>query len=324
MVRALRRGLGRGLRTIAGHLGFRWFQITGSCYRAVSWNASLSSKMSDTTPQPAPKTPPAARPRAPSNGLFRMLRTVVALILREIATTYGRSPGGYVWALADPILGVALLTLVFQYAMGNTSPPVGTSFPLFYASGYVPFMMYHDLANKTAQSLRFSRPLLAYPAVTFVDALIARLILNTMLHVIVFTVLVSGIALIQRIPLVLDVSVVLHSLALAALLGAGIGTLNCFLIMRFPVWERAWAILNRPLFLMSGIFFTYGMMPKVVQDVLWWNPVLHLVGLMRRGIYGVYPADYVSEGYVVTVALITLVAGLLLLWRRYRDLLELG
>jgi capsular polysaccharide transport system permease protein len=279
--------------------------------------------MSDTTPQPSPKTPPAARPRAPSNGLFRMIRTVAALILREIATTYGRSPGGYVWALADPILGVALLTFVFQHALGNTNPLLGTSFPLFYASGYLPFQMYHDIGNKMAQSLRFSRPLLAYPAVTFVDALIARLILNTMLHVFVFTVLVGGIAIVQRIPLVLDVSVVLQAMGLAALLGAGVGTMNCFLIMRFPVWERAWSILTRPLFLMSGIFYTYELMPGVVRDILSWNPVLHVVGLMRRGIYGVYPADYVSESYVITLSLLLLMLGLLLMWRRYRDLLEL-
>ena len=253
-----------------------------------------------------------------------MVRTVAALILREIATTYGRSPGGYVWALADPILGIALLTLVFQHALGNTNPLLGTSFPLFYASGYIPFQMYHDIGTKMAQSLRFSRPLLAYPAVTFVDALIARLVLNTVLHVIVFTVLIGGIALIQGIPLVMDVDTVLRALGLTALLGAGVGTMNCFLMMRFPVWERAWSILSRPLFLMSGIFYTYELMPKVVQDVLWWNPVLHLVGLMRRGIYVVYPADYVSESYVVTLSLGLLVGGLLLMWRRYRDLLELG
>jgi len=252
-----------------------------------------------------------------------MVRTVVALILREIATTYGRSPGGYVWALADPILGVALLTLVFQHALGNTNPLLGTSFPLFYATGYLPFQMYHDIANKTAQSLRFSRPLLAYPAVTFVDALLARLILNTVLHILVFVILVGGIAIVQRIPLVIDVAVVLHALALTALLGVGIGTLNCFLTMRFPVWERAWSIVTRPLFLMSGIFYTYELMPSIVRDLVWWNPLMHLTGLMRRGVYGVYPADYVSESYVVTVALISLVLGLLLLWRRYRDLLEL-
>ena len=38
----------------------------------------------------------------------------------------------------------------------------------------------------------------------------------------------------------------------------------------------------------------------------------------------VYPADYVSDSYVVTLSLGLLVGGLLLMWRRYRDLLELG
>ena len=38
----------------------------------------------------------------PADGMrarrFRSARAVVALMLREMATTYGRSPGGYVWA----------------------------------------------------------------------------------------------------------------------------------------------------------------------------------------------------------------------------------
>lgn len=265
----------------------------------------------------------AATPASPSNGFFRMVRTVSALILREIATTYGRSAGGYLWALADPILGVTLLTVIFQVVMGRSSPPIGGNFPLFYATGYVTFQMYNDISNKMAASLRYSRPLLAYPAVTFVDALLARLILNTIMHVIVFTVLIAGIAVVFRLALVMDVAVVIRALGLTALLGAGVGTMNCFLIMRFPVWERAWSIVTRPLFLISGIFFTYDIMPKIAQDVLWWNPVLHVIGLTRRGVYGIYPADYVSETYVTLVALILLALGLLLLSRRYRDLLEL-
>ena len=121
----------------------------------------------------------------------------------------------------------------------------------------------------------------------------------------------------------MDAAVVVQALALTALLGLGVGTMNCFLTMRFPVWERAWSILSRPLFLMSGVFFTYDMMPRAAQELLWWNPVLHLVGLMRRGVYGIYPADYVSTGYVAALSLGLLLLGLLLLRGRYRDLLEL-
>ena len=272
-------------------------------------------------PEPPP-LPAAVRPRRQGNAFLRSVRTIIALMLREIATSYGRSPGGYIWALADPILGIALLTLVFQGALGSTKPLIGSSFPLFYATGYLPFMMYHDIANKVATSLRFSRPLLSYPAVTFADALIARWVLNAMTHVIVFAIVIESIALIYRIPLVMDAGIVMQALALAALLGLGVGTLNCYLIMRFPIWERAWSILSRPLMLMSGIFYTFALLPNAAREILWWNPILHVVGLMRRGIYGIYPADYVSETYVLTVSLGLLTLGLLLIWRRYRNLLE--
>ncbi|MEL6475009.1 MAG: sugar ABC transporter permease, partial [Pseudomonadota bacterium] len=30
---------------------------------------------------------------------FASLRSIIALMLREMATSYGRSPGGYLWAV---------------------------------------------------------------------------------------------------------------------------------------------------------------------------------------------------------------------------------
>jgi ABC-type polysaccharide/polyol phosphate export systems, permease component len=59
---------------------------------------------------------------------FASFRAIMALILREIATTYGRSPGGYVWAVLEPAAGIALLTLIFS--AGFRSPPLGTVFSL--------------------------------------------------------------------------------------------------------------------------------------------------------------------------------------------------
>ena len=80
-----------------------------------------------------------------------MARTVVALILREMATTYGRSAGGYIWAILEPVLGVALLSAVFSMALQH--PGLGTNFPLFYATGFLPFAMFNDVANKVARDM---------------------------------------------------------------------------------------------------------------------------------------------------------------------------
>lgn len=251
---------------------------------------------------------------------FRLPRIIVALMLREMATTYGRSVGGYLWAVLEPVLGVALLSVIFSLAL--RSPGLGSNFPLFYATGFLPFAMFNDMTHKVAASIRFSRPFLAYPSVTFIDTIIARVLLNALTHATVIAIVFGGIYLLYRLPAPGDLSSVFESLLLVVLLATGVGTLNCYLMTAFPVWERIWNILTRPLFLMSGIFFLYGMMPPKAQDILWYNPLIHCVGLMRRGIYPTYEASYINAGYVVAVALTCLLIGLILLYRNHKQLLE--
>ena len=56
--------------------------------------------MSRSLPQTLPQSSNSSRSSIPR---FRMVRTVIALMLREMSTTYGRTPGGYVWALMQPL-----------------------------------------------------------------------------------------------------------------------------------------------------------------------------------------------------------------------------
>lgn len=249
-----------------------------------------------------------------------MPRILAALVLREMATTYGRSAGGYIWAILEPVLGVVMLSVVFSLALAR--PGLGTNFPLFYATGFLPFTMFLDLTSKVATSIRYSRPFLAYPSVTYIDAMLARVILNALTHISVMGIVIGGIFFLYQLPVVIHLGEVFESLLMIIMLALGVGTLNCYLFTAFPVYERAWQILTRPLFLMSGIFFLYDMMPKAAQDILWYNPVLHCISQLRRGIYPTYEGSFVDPAFVFGVAIILLVFGLLLLARNHRDLLE--
>lgn len=237
-----------------------------------------------------------------------------------MATTYGRSPGGYIWAVAEPVGAIAVLSVAFSIAFH--APSLGSNFPLFYATGYLPFMMYSDLAAKVATSIRFSRPLLFYPRVTYLDAIIGRWALNFLTHLIVFVVVLAGIALIFGVQLQVRYEAVALSLMLAGAIGGSVGVLNCFMFMRFPLWERLWGIANRPLFIISGVFFVFESIPEPFRGYLWYNPLVHLVGLMRRGIYPDYHADYVSPAYVLAVSLVVLVLGLQVLRRFHKELIN--
>ncbi|TCP60572.1 capsular polysaccharide transport system permease protein [Rhodovulum bhavnagarense] len=273
--------------------------------------------MTDSNPTNLPPLPrgPARTPRRTGTA-----RVVAALVLREMSSTYGRSALGYVWAILEPVAGIFLLTFIFSLAF--RSPGIGTSFPLFFASGILPFMLYMDISQKVSTSIRFSRQLLFYPGVTFLDAIIGRLILNTFTQTMVSVIVLAGIIMIYDLDVILEPVRIAVAFSMAIALGLGIGTLNCFLLSVFPVWERTWAILNRPLFIVSCIIFLYDSVPMPYREWIWWNPLVQVVGTSRDGIYATYDASYVSELYVFGVSAICFALGMLLLYRYNRDILN--
>lgn len=263
-------------------------------------------------------------PDLPGNGLrpprARALRTITALVLREMGSTYGRSPGGYLWAILEPVGAIIVLSLVFSVVV--RAPSLGTSFILFYATGYLAFDFYMGLSNKIARALNYSRSLLAYPAVTWLDAVLARFLLNAITDVMVMVIVFVGVLMTLDTQPLVDIVPAVTSVVLAGLLGLGVGMVNSLLFGLFPLWVTLWSIVTRPLFLASGIFFIYEDMPPIVQDIIWWNPLIHITGLMRQAFYPTYHATYVSEAYCLGVALVLIAAGLLFLRAYYKLALE--
>lgn len=274
-----------------------------------------------------PPFPPPLRPRHPANrrlGVrtrsYPTLRTVLALILREMSTRYGQSPGGYLWAVLEPLGAILILALGFSLLIRH--PSLGTSFILFYATGFMPFSVYQSTQNTVSRALNFSRPLLMYPSVTWLDALIARAALNILTGVMVSYLLLAGIVLADRTTAVIDIGPVILAMVMTALLGIGVGAFNCLLIGMFPAWEIIWSIISRPLFLASGILFLFEDLPRSIQTFLWYNPLLHIVGEMRRGFYPMYSPQYVSPAYVILLSLGLLAFSLVLLQRYHADILD--
>nr|WP_246107481.1 ABC transporter permease [Puniceibacterium confluentis] len=241
-------------------------------------------------------------------------------MLREMSTTYGRSALGYLWAILEPVAGILLMTLIFSFAF--RTPSIGTSFPLFFASGILPFMAYMDISNKVAVSLRFSSKLLFYPGVTYVDAMLARILLNAMTQSLVSGLVITGILVLYSVDVILDIPAIALGFFMTFGLAVAVGTLNCYLLSVYPVWERIWAILNRPMFLISCVLFTFETIPLPYRDWLWWNPLVHIIGQVRSGVYATYDASYVSHLYVFGLTLVLLALGLLLLRRYHRDIIN--
>ncbi|MBC6443770.1 MAG: ABC transporter permease [Rhodobacteraceae bacterium] len=239
---------------------------------------------------------------------FKTFRTIFALSVREMSTSKGRAGVGYFWAVADPVLKIIVLAFIFELVL--RSPDIGSNFHIFYASGILPYTFFTQTASKVARTINFSRSLLSYPVVTYIDAIAARFVVNAITNIMVYYVVVTGIIYFYDLRLTLNVPAILLAYTMASVLGLGIGTLNCFLFIYLPFWELAWSLMTRPLFILSGILYIYENVPSLLKEYLWYNPLIHVVGASRRGIYSTYDAAYVEPMYVFGIGLICLCIGL--------------
>jgi len=241
-------------------------------------------------------------------------------MLREMSTRYGRTPGGYIWGVVEPLAAIMFLALGFSLLL--RSPSLGTNFILFYATGYVVFNLYQVVSSATSKSIEYSKPLLKFPAVNWLDALVARFLLNSLTGIMISFLLFTIILNIVENRTVLDLGPIIEAFCLSMFLGLGIGSLNCTLIGLFPVWGMIWGIINRPLFLASGVIYIYEDLPRLAQDILWYNPLIHITGLTRTGFYTTYSPTYIDTLYVFFVSITLLFFGLLLTRRYNRVILN--
>lgn len=72
----------------------------------------------------------------------------------------------------------------------------------------------------------------------------------------------------------------------------------------------------------SGVIFIYEDLPELAQDILWYNPLIHITALARQGFYSIYDPQWISVGYVALVSLVPLFFGVVLTRRYYRDILD--
>lgn len=235
-------------------------------------------------------------------------RVLYALTLREALGKYGKSNIGYLWALLEPIIQILLLVTIFSL-LGRRSP-LGGDLAVFFSTGIIPWIIYSNLGNRMSGALGANQALLAYPHVTPFDVLFSRALLESITMVVVFIIIVAILNGIGRSVSVYDLYNVLAGLCLLILFSIGVGMTNSAIRIYFDGWDKIYRATNRPLYFLSGIFFTSASLPPQVREYLQWNPIFQYVEWIRSGFFSTYQNIYVNHSFAIACALVSLMIGL--------------
>lgn len=246
-----------------------------------------------------------------SRGLLTEIEVVEALVLRETRTRFGAHQLGYFWAIVEPALWIATFYALYAF-VGREAPP-GLDLFSFLLTGLIPFSIFNKITQQVSESINGNKALLFYPQVRPIDIAISRTVLEVMTYTAVFGVFMVGHALFtQEWPAVEDALMVITGFALATGLGLALGLVFCSLSVLTKAADRVRGPLLRPLFWCSGMFFTANDLPTNVRDIMLYNPLLHVIEIVRDGWFPAYHTRHADLGYVVMWLLSLLTLGLLL------------
>lgn len=238
------------------------------------------------------------------------IRVIGALALRETRTRFGGHVLGYAWALAEPLFWIA--TFYGLFLLVDRTSPERLDVVSFLATGIVPYELVMKTQDRVSNAVSGNKALLFYPQVQPLDLVYARVALELATYVVVLAIILGVNGLVTGQVDIGSIPVLVSGLLLAAVLGGSLGLVLCSLQIVVPTIERMKGPVMRPLFWMSGIFFTVHVLPSRLREVMLWNPILHCTELVRAGWFRGYRAEYASPVYVLCWILGLLFVGLTL------------
>lgn len=212
------------------------------------------------------------------------------------------------WAFLEPIAYVAIMSVIFS-AFARL-PALGETFPLFFATGFIAYNMYSGMVSYLTSAVSANKGLLQYPIVSPIDPIVARGILQAVTSLLVAFVILWITRLGEKHPHSLLWGDLVEATVFAWILATGVALGNVVLFERFPLYDKLFGIIMRPLFMLSGVFYVPSQMPHPFREFLLANPVTQVVILFREGFYGADIMDGMDLPYLVWFSLILLFVGL--------------
>lgn len=242
---------------------------------------------------------------------FRQKRHVMAaVIFRDMRTRFFNHGLGFLVVSLWPLSHMVIILLIYQLA-GRTAP-FGDDIRVFFATGLIPTLAFMYVSRFMSLSLILNRPMLAFPAVTVVDIMFGRALLEIVAAFITLVFFFLILFALGDNPVPYNIEQAVYAYLATLLLSVGVGTLAGVIVMFFQFFATLYALLMMLVYLGSGLLFVAPALPAPLPYLLSWNPVLQCVEWMRVAYYPTYSDKILDKSYVIGYGFTALFLGLLL------------
>jgi len=144
------------------------------------------------------------------------------------------------------------------------------------------------------------------------DAFVTRAILEWLIYLSTYLVFLCLAAWAGLGVAIADPLALISALFLLFLFSSGVALILCVVVTQFPEIQKFVPVVLRPMYFMSGIFFTIETVPHEYRGYLLWNPILHANELSRVAMFKSFETAGANWSYLTSSAILTLTFGIML------------
>ena len=239
---------------------------------------------------------------------FKQYRHLLAtMVSRDVKVKYRRSVLGLLWSILNPLMMMAIVTLVFsnffRFEIDN--------FPVYYIVGITIFSFVSDSTTASMNSVLGNATLIKkvyipkyiFPLQKLLFALV-NLAFSLIAIVIVYLVL--------QMPFTWTMLLLVVPVFYAFIFSLGLSLILSSAVVFFRDTAHLYSIFTIAWMYLTPIFYPFTLLPEIAQVIIYYlNPLLHFVSYSRNVLmYNTIPG--IEENLAcVAFALITLVAGVI-------------
>lgn len=243
-------------------------------------------------------------------GLRIQINVLRALIYREFISRASLVKFGYIGILLEPLGVMAIFLSIFALIRRRGgSEELGVL--LFLISGIVIYTLFNAIAIRSMNSMDANSSLFFYRQVKPIDTIFSRTIVEIVIYSVVFIILVTIAFLIRESFFISDFALLIVSFISIAIYSMGVGIFLMIARFRYEWVKSVVQFLMRPLWFLSGVFFSLNDIPQNFRPYISWNPILQSIELTRHSFANSYPlSEAISLTYLIQCSLIVLTISL--------------
>lgn len=249
----------------------------------------------------------AVAPSKLPDNYWQVLIKIRAIMSRELRSRYTGDRLGYLWTYIVPLTWIAVIYVIFQI-LGRRSP-IDTDIGSFIFSGVLPYLSARFTINALIRARTAYRHIMTLPTVSpsliYASVFLLELFNSFLIFIIL---LLANFAAFGNLEMN-QPTVVIWGFFLAIATGGAFGYLMVSLSQHSAAYVRATPIILRPLFYISGVFYTANEIPPSMIGWIIWNPLLHAIEILRSGQFIAYQSSSAQVWIPMLFILVVIALG---------------